>query len=128
MRNLKRNFIIKIILLTVLLATIGGLLFHFVLKNYYFDSFPFLFVLFPLVSILFHFQLLKASLKSLAKFNVIFMLSFMAKFIIYTAFVAILFSADAENKNSFAVTMMLLYLIYTIFETKTILTDIKKLS
>ena len=72
-----------------------------------------------------HIQLLKASEKSLAKFNVVFMLSFMLKLTVYAIFAGVLISADSEHKNSFVITMLLFYLIYTIFETKTVLTDIK---
>ena len=128
MSKLTRSFIIKIIILSVIIAFIGGLIFMFLLKSRYFDTFPFLLILFPLVSSLVHIQLLKASKKSLAKFNVVFMLSFMFKILIYAAFTGIIISADAANKNSFVITMLLMYLIYTIFDTKVILEDIKKLN
>ena len=56
------------------------------------------------------------------------MLSFMFKIIIYAAFTGIIISADAVNKNSFVITILLMYLIYTVFDTKVILDDIKKLN
>ncbi len=128
MNKIIRNFIFKIILLSLILAFTGGLIFKFVLKSYYFDTFPFLIVLFPLVSTLIHIQLLKASKKSLAKFNVAFMLSFMLKIFVYAAFTGIIISAEADSKNSFVITMLLMYLIYTVFDTKAVLNDIKKLN
>lgn len=128
MSKIIRNFIFKIILLSVILAFTGGLIFQFLLKPYYFDTFPFLIILFPLVSTLIHIQLLKASKKSLAKFNVAFMLSFMLKIFIYAAFTGIIISAEEANKNSFVITMLLMYLIYTVFDTKAVLNDIKKLN
>ena len=126
MNKLKRNFIIKITVLSVILAFIGGLIFNFLLKSYYFDVFPFLFLLFPVISTFIHIQLLKASEKSPAKFNVAFMLSFMLKLIIYASFAAVIISAKPENKNTFVITFLLMYLIYTVFDTKAILDDIKK--
>jgi len=128
MSKIIRNFIFKIILLSLILAFTGGLIFQFILKQYYFDTFPFLIILFPLVSTLIHIQLLKASKKSLAKFNVAFMLSFMFKIFVYAAFTGIIISAEEENKNSFVITMLLMYLIYTVFDTKAVLNDIKKLN
>lgn len=128
MSKLIKYFILKIILLTVILAFIGGLTFNFLLKKYYFDAFPLVLILFPLVSSLIHIQLLKASKKSLAKFNVAFMLSFMLKMFIYAAFTGIIISAEAGSKNSFVITMLLMYLFYTVFDTKAILDDIKKLN
>ncbi len=128
MKKIIRKFIVKVIVLTLILAFTGGLIFNFLLKSMYFDAFPLLLILFPLVSTLIHIQLLKASQKSLAKFNVAFMLSFMFKLIIYAAFVTVIISAEAGNKNSFVITILLMYLIYTIFDTKAILEDTKKLN
>lgn len=125
MTKLIRNYIIKIIILTLILTFISGIVFYYFLKTAYFDSFPLLPILFPVISVLVHIQLLKASKKSLAKFNVVFMLSFMLKLTVYAIFAGVLISADSEHKNSFVITMLLFYLIYTIFETKTVLTDIK---
>ena len=128
MKKILRNFIFKIIILTLIIAFAGGMLFYIALRSAYFNAFPLLLLLFPAVSIVIHIRLLKASQKSLAKFNVVFMLSFMLKLIIYAGFTGVILSAETTNKNSFVITVLLLYLIYTVFDTKAILSDIKKLN
>ncbi len=128
MKKIIRNFIIKIVILTIILAVIGFATFTVLFENLYFEAFPFLLILFPVVSTIIYIQLLKASKKSLAKFNVVFMLSFMLKLIIYAGFVGIVISAEIGNKNAFVITLLLMYLIYTIFDTKAIIDDSKKLN
>ncbi|NPA68162.1 MAG: hypothetical protein GXO50_06095 [Chlorobi bacterium] len=128
MNKLIRNFIFKITVLTALIALISGLLFFSVLKPAYFEAFPLLLILFPVISVLMHIRLLKASQKSLAAFNVAFMLGFMIKLIIYATFTGIIISAEPEKRNPFVITVLLLYIIYTVFDTKAVLDDMKKLN
>ncbi len=125
MTKLKRNFIIKISILTLILAIISALIFSFLLKEVYFATFPFLLLAFPIISVITHFQLLKASKKSLAAFNIAFMLSFMIKLFAYLGLAATIIKLEADNKTSFVISLLLLYLIYTVFDVKTILEDMK---
>ncbi len=127
MIKLIRNFIIKIIFLTVILGIISGAVFRFLLPDEYFDTFPFLLILFPLVSSVIHIQLLKASEKSLARFNIVFMLSFILKLLIYLAISATIISLEQDHKSAFVITILLFYLVYTVFDVKKILDDMKKL-
>ncbi|MCD4794593.1 MAG: hypothetical protein K8R54_15265 [Bacteroidales bacterium] len=127
MTKLIRNFIIKIIFLTVILGIISGAVFRFLLPDEYFDTFPFLLILFPLVSSVIHIQLLKASEKSLARFNIVFMLSFILKLLIYLAISATIISLEQDHKSSFVITILLFYLVYTVFDVKKILDDMKRL-
>lgn len=126
MKEIVKKFITKIILLTVMLSLISAAIFYF-LPNKYFDTFPFVLLIFPLVSIIVYIQLLKSSQKSLARFNVAFMLSFLIKLFVYLGLAATIIKLEGDNKASFVISFMLLYLIYTIFDTKYILQDIKKL-
>lgn len=127
MTKLIRNFIIKIIFLTVILGIISGAVFRFLLPDEYFDTFPFLLILFPLVSSVIHIQLLKATEKSLARFNIVFMLSFILKLLVYLAISATIISLEQDHKSAFVITILLFYLVYTIFDVKKILDDMKKL-
>lgn len=128
MNKIKRNFIIKISVLTVILAIIASIIFNFWLKSSYFSTFPFLLLAFPVISVITHFQLLKASKKSLGAFNIAFMLSFMIKLFAYLALAGTIISLETENKTSFVISLLLLYLIYTIFDVKAILEDMKKVN
>ena len=128
MTKLIRNFIIKIILLTIILGIISGIVFYFLLPDKYFDTFPFLLIMFPIVSSVIHIQLLKASEKSLARFNIAFMLSFLLKLIVYLAVSATIISIEKDQKAVFVITMLIFYLVYTVFDVKKILDDMKKLN
>ena len=126
--KLIRNFIIKIILITVILGIISGVLFRFLLPDEYFDTFPFLLIIFPVVSSLTHIQLLKASEKSSARFNIVFMLSFLLKLAVYLAISATIISLEQDHKAVSVIILLLFYLVYTIFDVKKILDDMKKLN
>ena len=124
MKGIIKKFIVKIVLLTVIMSLISAAVFYF-LPNKYFDTFPFILLIFPIISALVYIQLLKSSQKSLAKFNIAFMLSFLVKLFVYLGLAATIISLETDNKASFVISFMLLYLIYTIFDTKLILEDIK---
>ena len=125
MNKLIRKFIIRIILLTIILALISGSVFYFLIPKQYFDTLPFLLIIFPIVSAIIHIQLLKSSQKSLSRFNIAFMLSFMLKLVVYIALAATIISLETENRMSFVITVLLYYLIFTVFDVKAILDDLK---
>lgn len=127
MKDVIKRFIIKVAILTIILGILSALIFSILLPGKYFDTFPFVLLIFPIVSVIVHVQLLKSSQKSLARFNVAFMLSFLLKLFIYLGLAATIISLEAENKASFVISFLLLYLVYTVFDTKMILDDIKKL-
>ena len=126
MKKLIQKFILRIIILTILLAAITGLIFYFLIPKQYFDTLPLLLIIFPIISTIVHIQLLKSSQKSLSRFNIAFMLSFMLKMIVYVGLAATIISLETENRMSFIITVLLLYLIYTVFDVKIILDDLKK--
>lgn len=128
MVKLIRKFIFKIILLTVIIGIITGAVFYFLIPDEYFDTFPFLLIIFPVVSSIIHIQLLKASEKSAARFNIAFMLSFLLKLVIYLAISATIISLEQDHKTVFVISVLLFYLVYTIFDVSKILDDMKKLN
>jgi len=127
MAKLIRKFIVKTIILTIIFAVSATLVFSFILKDQYFDTFPFMLLIFPVVSVIAHIQLLKATEKSLARFNVAFMLSFMLKLFVYIGLAATIISLEKENKATFVISILLMYLVYTVFDVKMILDDMKKI-
>ncbi len=128
MTKLIRKFIFKIILLTILIGIISCAVFYFLIPDQYFDTFPFLLIIFPVVSSVIHIQLLKASEKSPARFNIAFMLSFLLKLVIYLAISATIISLEQDHKSVFVISVLLFYLVYTIFDVSKILEDMKKLN
>jgi len=128
MNKLLRNFIFKIILLTTIIAVISASIFYFLIPNEYYDSFPFLLLMFPVVSVITHNLLLKSATKSLSKFNIAFMLSFIIKLFVYLAVSATIISLETEHKAVFVISLLVIYITYTVFDVKIVLDDIKKLN
>lgn len=121
-----KKFINKIIIFTVILAAVGTVFFLFFFRQYYFSAFPFGFIVFVTISIIVHSLMLKASKKSPIQFNTAFMLGFMIKIFIYAAYVGIILAIDKINIKPFALTTLVLYACYTVFDVKNILSDVKK--
>ena len=126
-QNRFNKFIIKIVILTLILIAISAILFATILSEYYFSAFPYLFILFLVVSSGVHYILLKASEKRAAKFPVDFMLSTMIRLLGYSIFVAVFLYFNKEIAKSFVVSFLSMYFVYTIFEVKLILSDIQKI-
>ena len=120
------SFITKILIFTAILALAGIVLFTQLFSKYYFTAFPFLFIVFPSISIIVHNMLLKASKKRPAQFNASFMGSFMIKLFAYSAFVGIMLLVSKVNFIPFILTTLFLYLFYTIFDTVMLLKDLQK--
>ena len=127
MEKLIRQFIIKTILFTAVIAAVCTVIFLFLLPDIYFSSFPFILLMFPVVSIIIHIRLLKSSRQSLAKFNIAFMLSFLIKLFVYLGVSAAVLSVEVENKVAFVITILIIYLLFTVFDVNRILKDMKKL-
>lgn len=126
MNNKILTFSIKITILSAGLAVLGLFFFSQLFDKYYFTAFPFLFIVFPVVSIIIHNMLLKASEKRPAQFNAAFMGSFMIKLFVYSAFVGVMLYINKENYIPFILTTLVFYLFYTVFDTVIILKDLKK--
>jgi len=84
--------------------------------------------MFPVVSVITHNLLLKSATKSLSKFNIAFMLSFIIKLFVYLAVSATIISLETEHKAVFVISLLVIYITYTVFDVKIVLDDIKKLN
>ena len=121
-----KRYIIRLFLFSVILGAISFGLFKFVLAQYYLHIYPFLIAFFVIISILVHFIVLKASNFRIAKFSTLFMGSTSAKLFIYIIFLIIYVLVDKENAVSFLLTFLVLYFVFTVFETFSLLIDLKE--
>ncbi len=120
-----KKFLFRIILLSLILTVVGTAIFMTIAKNLYFKAFPFLIILYLVVSVSVHSILLRSLDKSPLRFNSSFMLSFMLKLFIYAIFVGIVLFLDKTNKYSFIIATLFMYIIYTVFDVKSILNEVK---
>ena len=121
-----KQFIYKILLITLGLAVIGWVVFSMFLPQYYLPVFPFLLLFFAGTTILIHAFQLQLAKKNMAKFASSNMLISFSKLFLYSLVAVIYFILDAENAKVFVVCLMLLYLIFTSFEVISVLKITKR--
>ena len=121
------HYITRVIIVSICIICISSATFAFAAPDYYFSLFPIIVLIFPVVSSAIHYQLLKSSQKSPARFNVAFMSAFMLKLFIYGGMTATLLYFEPDSRKEVVVSVLLMYAVYTIFETRQVLADIKTL-
>jgi hypothetical protein len=121
-----KQFIYKILLITLRLAIAGWMVFTLFLPQYYLPVLPYLLLFFAGTTILIHaFQLHQAK-KNMAKFANSNMLISFSKLFLYSLVAILYFILDTENAKVFVVCLMLLYLIFTTFEVISVLKITKR--
>ncbi len=111
-----RRFLFRLIALTCLLFLTSMIIFRFILKDYYLPVFPYMMLLFFIVTAITHIYQIVLIKKNIAKFARSNMLSTTFKLLIYSGFSIIYLAINSEKAIPFIIFLFLLYLIYTIFE------------
>lgn len=121
-----KTFIIKILSFSLILSAISFVLFYLLIPQFYLQVFPFLIVFFVVLTIGMHLVLTRAGKKEIRQFSTYFMGSITAKLFIYLIFIIIYVFTDRENAVPFLLTFLCLYILFTFFETYSLLGDLKK--
>ena len=121
-----KKFIIRTLIFSAIIAAISYALFFTVIPNFYLPVFPFLIVFFAGLTIGVHLILTNAGKKKISQFSTYYMGSITAKLFIYLIFIIIYVFSDRENAVPFLITFLLLYFLFTSFETYYLLKDLKK--
>ena len=119
------TFITRILIFSLIILSIGVLLFTTVLKEYYLDIHTYTFVFFIVLTIIVHLIILKASKKKMVKFAPYFMLSNAIKIFIYFLYIGVYLFFNKEDAIPFIITFLSLYLLFTVFEVNSILRYLK---
>ena len=96
-----KKFILREILFVAILGAIAYLLFQSVLKEYYLPVFWILFTVISILTAIFHYSVLQAGNKELAKFSSKFMMFTGIKMIIYLFIIVFYAFAYPENAKVF---------------------------
>ena len=123
-----RKFIINSIILTGIIALAGLLAFTTFLERFYLPVFPILLLFIFIINIIIHSLLVFSSGKEKFKFETAFTVSFFIKFVGYIIFMMIYIRSHKEDAMVFVVCLFFLYIIYTTFEIKSIISFIKRSS
>jgi len=122
--NIKK-FIYKIVILEAII-TFLTLLLNLFFKEYYLPIYPIVILFFGIISFVVHYVLLKASERRANYFINNFMVSSISKMLIYLVFVGTYLFFEKENQATFIIFFMTNYFIFSIFEIKTLLDDLRK--
>ena len=120
------KYITRLLIFAAVLSLVVYGLFTSVLEQFYLPVFPYLIAFFVSISVLVHFILLKASNYRIAKFSTFFMGSVTLKLFMYIIFLVVYVLFDKENAVPFLITFFVFYLAFTVFETISLLIDLKE--
>lgn len=111
-----KQYLQKIISLTIFLVLAGWVVFTYVLPQYYLPVFPFVLLFFVVFSVAIHAWQLHLSKSSIGKFTRSNMILTFLKLMIYSSFAIIYMANDRENAKTFTISFLILYLVFTAFE------------
>ncbi len=111
-----RKFLIRLIVLSVVLFFAGWIVFKFILKDYYLKAFPFMILMFFVVTAATHIYQIILINKNFARFTRSNMLATTFKLLVYSVFSIAFLFFNSGKAIPFIVLLFILYLIYTVFE------------
>ena len=120
------KFLLKISVFTILVIAISAALFTTILKAYFFNAFMIQIILITAVTAIGHLLVAKAVKKNIRKFATAYMASVTLKLVVYLIYLLVSLLIDHSQVIQFAITFLILYLIYTVFEVIEVLSFLKK--
>ena len=126
MQKSLKKFIIQIIIIVTILLIIGAILFKTILIDYYSWLYPVLLIFFSFFTLIFHYYILRHSKQRIAKFLTKFLAVTSIKLFLYVLVLVGVLYFIKPNTLVFVSVFMLLYIIFTIFEVKSLRTVVKK--
>ena len=121
-----KQFIVKILGVSVALTITGWLVFSLFIPGYYIPVLPYMLLFFLVMTIAVHAWQLKMAKKDIAKFTRSNMLVTFLKLVIYSVFAVIYIAIDRENALVFVICLMIVYLIFSIIEVSELSRNTKK--
>ena len=115
------GFIKQVLILSLILGALGAILFMTVLKAYYLPVFPILLVFFAAMTVFFHIVLVRSLKKSPNKFSIVFMGLSAGKLFLMLIMIVLYLILKRDTVIAFLAGTFLLYLVFTLFEVKTLL-------
>lgn len=125
MTAVSRQFLLKIIILSLLLWAISVALFSTVLKTWQFAAYPYQILLIALVTTTGHLWIVKAAGENTRRFTTAFMASVTLKLMVYLTFMLVYLLYDHSQVIPFVLTFIAFYIAFTIFEVIAVLNVIK---
>lgn len=106
---------------TLLILCVCTFLFSTLLRRFFLPIFPVVLVFYYLSTLALHRYMLKIASKDISKFSMKFMLLSFVKMFLYIVFGVLYIIVDENNAVVFLIVYLALYVIYAIFEVKSVM-------
>jgi hypothetical protein len=126
MKKKFKDFILRLTILSVAAGLLSVILVKFLPGNIITPALPFLVALFYLVTALVHYILLKITVLNPRRFVSYFMLATFIKLMTYLTVMVVYAFAVKKDVLAFVLAFFCLYIIYTVFEVISILSQTKE--
>ena len=121
-----KKFLIKLLVITLSIAVIGGVVFTVFLPQYYLPILPFLLLFFFVVTLGVHAYQLQLAKKDMGKFTRSTMLVTFLKLVLYSILAVVYLTLNRENVLTFVICLMFLYIVFTYVEVSESLKQTKR--
>lgn len=121
-----KKFLIKLLVITLSIAVIGGVVFTVFLPQYYLPILPFLLLFFFVVTLGVHAYQLQLAKKDMGKFTRTTMLVTFFKLVLYSILAVVYLALNRENALTFVICLMFLYTVFTYMEVSESLKQTKQ--
>lgn len=121
-----KKYIIRLLIFSLFIALIAFALYATVLSQFYLPVMPWVLLFFVLISLATHYILIKSGESRITKFSTSFMGVTSIKLFLYLIFIVVYLINDKSNALVFVISFFILYLLFTVFETSTLLKDLNK--
>jgi hypothetical protein len=111
-----KNFLIKSTLLTIIVFTVGVVVYSTVFNKFYLPILPVILVFFYVLTNLVHAYLLKLAVKSSSRFTSQYMATSFLKMFFYLAVAIVYVVINKDNAKTFLINYLLLYTVFTSLE------------
>ncbi len=119
--NTDNRFFKQLFVLTLVIGVVGAILFITILKEYYLSIFPIMLLFFAVMTVFFHIVLVRSLKKNPQKFSYVFMGLSAGKLLLMLLAIVVYLILKRETVIPFLAGTFLLYLVFTLFEVKTLL-------
>jgi hypothetical protein len=121
-----RHFLLRLVILTLMIMVVAYFLFRQPLSHFPVTGYPFVLIYFFLITLLFHLYILKSYREAPGKFTTRYLGANGIKMLVYMISAGVYLLLNRKEVVQFLVYFFSLYLFFTIFEIREILTYLKK--
>jgi len=121
MENNFLKFIKGLTYYTLIILSLGAILFLTIFKSYFLIILPFVLLFYYVSTLVLHKFMLRISQKDISRFSFKFMMLSLIKMFVYIIFGVLYIIMDEENAVIFLVVYLILYVAYAVYEVRSVM-------